>query len=204
MKRCTMLLKLYQTGQPVLRSPAKPVTKHQLSSQHVQTVIDFMISTLRDAPGVGLAAPQVGEALQIVIIEDKVSYHETVPKNLLYEQNRKPISLKVLINPSLEIIDPEAALYFEGCLSIEGYVGVIPRVKAVKVTALDRNGNSISYIAKGWHARIVQHEVDHLLGKLYIDNMIPQSFISIKNFSLLWRKSLEKNIKDTFVVSSVK
>jgi peptide deformylase len=132
-----MLLKLYQTGQPILRTSAKPVTKSLLASQFVQDVIEFMINTLRDAPGVGLAAPQVGESLQIIIIEDKATYHETVPKNILKEAGRKPVRLKVLVNPSLEIIEPETALYFEGCLSVDGYVAAVARAKIVKVTALD-------------------------------------------------------------------
>jgi peptide deformylase len=194
-----MLLKLYQAGQPILRTPAKQVTKKQLSGQHVQDVIEFMINTLRDAPGVGLAAPQVGESLQIIIVEDKAAYHEPVPNDLLMEQGRKSVRLKVLINPVLEIINPAAALYFEGCLSVDGYVAAVARAKAVKVNALDRSGKEVSYIAKGWHARILQHEVDHLAGKLYVDKMIPQSFTSIKNFVNLWRKSLESDIKKTFV-----
>jgi peptide deformylase len=195
-----MLLKLCQAGQPILRKPAKRVTKPQLQTQRVQDVIDFMITTLRDAPGVGLAAPQVGESLQIVIVEDKGSYHETVPKTLLAESNRKPVGLKVLVNPTLEIIDATAAYYFEGCLSVDGYVAVVARRKSVRVHAWDRSGKEISYVANGWHARIVQHEVDHLLGKLYVDVMVPRSFMSIKNFTMLWRKALQKDIKKAFVV----
>ena len=80
-----MLLKLYQTGQPILRQSAKHVTKQQLKTQHTQDVINFMIVTLRDAPGVGLSAPQVGESWQVVIIEDIAKYHETVPRSLLTE-----------------------------------------------------------------------------------------------------------------------
>jgi peptide deformylase len=194
-----MLLKLYQTGQPILRKPAKRVSKQLLHTQKVQDIIDFMIDTLRDAPGVGLAAPQIGESLQIIIIEDKASYHETVPENLLKEEGRKPVGLKVLINPSLEVIDTETALYFEGCLSVDGYVGAVARSKAVRLTAWTREGKEVSYTAKGWHARILQHEVDHLLGKLYTDVMIPQSFTSNKNFTMLWRKSLEHEIKQTFL-----
>src|SRR4051812_41423641 len=116
-----MLLKLYQTGQPILRKPAKRLTRQDLATKHVQDVIDFMINTLRDAPGVGLAAPQVGEPLQIIIVEDKATYHEAVPENLLKEQGRKPVKLKVLVNPTLEIVDPKTSSYFEGCLSVDGY-----------------------------------------------------------------------------------
>jgi len=193
-----MLLKLYQTGQPILRKPARRVTKQLLASKRTQEVIDFMIATLRDAPGVGVAAPQVGESLQIIIIEDKARYHETVPVNLLKEQRRQPTSLRVLVNPTLEVLEPDEAVYFEGCLSVEGYVAVVPRARSVRVTALDRTGQHVSYAAHGWHARILQHETDHLLGKLYTDRMLPASFTSIKNFSLLHRKSLETSIRKQF------
>jgi peptide deformylase len=193
-----MLLKLYQTGQPILHKTSKRVSKKQLTSQHVQDIIDFMISTLRDAPGVGLAAPQVGEALQIIIIEDKPAYLETVPKKLLKEQQRTAIKLKVLVNPVLEIIDPDSSLYFEGCLSVDGYVGAVSRNKSVRVKAWDRHGNDVSFIAHGWQARILQHETDHLLGTLYIDKMITASFCSLKNFTMRWRKSTEKEIKKEY------
>ncbi|HET6924354.1 MAG TPA: peptide deformylase [Candidatus Saccharimonadales bacterium] len=193
-----MLLKLYQTGQPILRQPAKRVTKQQLASKHMQDVIDFMVDTLRDAPGVGLAAPQVGESLQIIIIDDKAEYHEAVPPELLKEQRREPVPLKVLVNPTLEVVDPETALYFEGCLSVDGYTGAVARYKSVKVTGWDRDGNDVALTAQGWFARILQHECDHLLGKLYIDVMLPDSFCSVKNFQLLYRKSLEADLRATF------
>lgn len=196
-----MLLKLYQTGQPILRQTAKHVTKQQLQTQHTQEVIDFMIATLRDAPGVGLAAPQVGESLQIIIIEDKAKYHDTVPESLLKEEGRKPIALQVLVNPTLEIIESDTAIYFEGCLSVDGYAAAVARHKAVRVRAWDRDGKEVIYVAKNWHARILQHEVDHLLGKQYTDNMLPESLTSMKNFTMLWRKSLESEIKRAFIKS---
>jgi peptide deformylase len=193
-----MLLKIYQTGQPILRKASKRVTKSQLSSKATQDLIDLLIDTLRDSPGVGLAAPQVGESLQIVIAEDKASYQETVPENLRLEQGRKPIALKVLVNPFIEAVGTATALYFEGCLSIDGYVGAVERYKAVRVSAIDRHGKAISYTAHGWQARILQHEADHLAGRLYTDRMISESFCNIKNFSMTWRKSLEKDIRKAF------
>jgi peptide deformylase len=193
-----MLLKVYQTGQPILRAKAKPLNKKRLASKEIQDVIDFMIATLRDAPGVGIAAPQVGEPLQIIVIEDLAKYHDMVSKPLLKEQNRKPQSLQVLVNPSITVVDPELALFFEGCMSIDNYLAAVPRHKSVKVKAWDRNGKEVSFTANGWHARIVQHEMDHLNGVLYIDTMKHASFMSIKNYSLLWRKSSEAKIKKTF------
>ena len=193
-----MLLKLYQAGQPILRRSAQQLTLKQLQTRHVQDVIDFMIATLRDAPGVGLAAPQVGEPLQIFIIEDKATYLETVPAELLTEQGRKPTNLRIFVNPKLEVIDSSTALYFEGCLSVEGHVAAVARHKVVRISALDRHGKAVSYVARGWQARIVQHEYDHLQGELYIDKMHPKSFMSIKNFTMLWRKSLEASVRQHF------
>ncbi|HEY1645754.1 MAG TPA: peptide deformylase [Candidatus Saccharimonadales bacterium] len=193
-----MLLQLYQTGQPILRKKAKAVTREELVLKHTQDVIDFMIATLRDAPGVGLAAPQVGEALQIIIIDDKAKYHEQVPLEVLEAQGRKPIPLKVLVNPKLKILDSKTELWFEGCLSVDGYVAAAPRAKAVKVEAWDRHGKPISYSATAWHARILQHELDHLDGTLLIDRMYVKSFMSLKNFNNLWRKALSDKIENAF------
>lgn len=95
-----MLLKIYQSGQPILRQKAKLVSKATLANKRTQELIDFMVETLRDSPGVGLAAPQVGEPLRIFIVEDKAEYHEQVPKGLLNAQDRKPVALKVFVNPS--------------------------------------------------------------------------------------------------------
>jgi len=193
-----MLLKLYQAGQPILRKPAKTLTREALVSDKVQGIIDFMIATLRDAPGVGLAAPQVGESLRIIIIEDKRSYHEQVPPELLKAQGRRPIRVQVLINPKLQVIDPSPSLFFEGCLSVEGYVAAVSRAHSVRLDAWDRHGKPVAFTAHDWHARILQHELDHLEGKLYTDRMLERSFMTVKNFALLWRKALSAKIAQAF------
>ena len=193
-----MLLKLYQVGQPVLRKPAKNLTRKALAYTSVQGVIDYMIATLRDAPGVGLAAPQVGESLRIIIVEDKRGYHKQVPSELLKAQGRRPIRLQVLVNPELRVIDSSPSLFFEGCLSVEGYVAAVSRARSVRVDAWDRSGKPVSFVARDWHARILQHELDHLDGELYTDRMLGRSFMTTKNFSLLWRKALPAEIVRTF------
>jgi len=193
-----MLLKLYQTGQPVLRKKAKQVSKETLAQKKTQELIDLMVETLRDSPGVGLAAPQVGESLQIFIVEDLAKYHEQVPKDVLKDQEHIPVALKVFVNPELEVIEQEEALFFEGCLSLDGYVAVVPRAKRVKIKALDRHGKPIKYTAHGWFARILQHETDHLNGTLLIDHMKNKSFMNLKNYNNLWRKALPDKIKKEF------
>lgn len=157
-----------------------------------------MIATLRDAPGVGLAAPQVGEALQIIIIEDKAGYHEQIPAAVLKAQGRKSVALRIIVNPVMEILDTELLCFFEGCLSVEGYVAVVPRAQSVRVRGWDRHGRAVTFTASGWAARIIQHEVDHLRGKLYIDSMVPASFMTLKNFNAGWRKALPERIKKAF------
>ncbi|MDB5182567.1 MAG: Peptide deformylase [Candidatus Saccharibacteria bacterium] len=193
-----MLLKIYQTGQPVLRNNSNKVSIDKLNKKETQQLIDLMIETLRDSPGVGLAAPQVGEPLRILIVEDLAKYHEQIPIDVLKSQERKPVKLKVFVNPELEVIEQEEALFFEGCLSVDGYVAAVPRAKTVKIDAVDRYGKPISYTAKGWFARILQHEYDHLNGTLMIDRMKTNSFMNQKNFNSLWRKALPSKIKKEF------
>lgn len=193
-----MLLKIYQSGQPILRKKAKIVSKEVLAKKQTQELIDLMVETLRDLPGVGLAAPQVGEPLQIFIVEDLAKYHEQVPKDVLEAQERKPVALKVFVNPEIEVIEHDEALFFEGCLSVDGYVAVVPRAKGVKIKALDRRGKPITYEAHGWYARILQHEADHLGGVLLVDRMKNKSFMSLKNFNNLWRKALPSKIEKEF------
>jgi peptide deformylase len=193
-----MLLKIYQTGQPILRQKAGKVSREELASSETQQLIDYMVETLRDVPGVGLAAPQVGQPKQIFIIEDKEKYHKQVPQSVINEQGRRPVILKVFVNPQLELLETQDDMYFEGCLSVEGYVGVVARAKKVKVSALDRNGKVISYTADGWFARILQHEMGHLNGELYVDHIQDKSLISTKNFIVLWRDAMQSKIRKQF------
>ncbi|MGI9027610.1 MAG: peptide deformylase [Candidatus Saccharimonadales bacterium] len=190
-----MLLQLYQAGEPVLRKTAKKVTKVALNQAHTQQTIELMIDTLRDHPGVGLAAPQVGENLQIIIIEDKKAYHKKLPAMLLKEQGRKPVPLQVLVNPILKVTKSDTKQYFEGCLSINGYRAVVPRAFEVEVRALDRTGQPVAFTASGWHARILQHEIDHLTGILYTDRMQVRSFMTEAIFNKKWSKAASAMIK---------
>lgn len=200
-----MILKIVQSGDPILRKKAKKLTHAQLKSSATQQLIDLMITTLRDRPGVGLAAPQVGESLQIIIIEDKKEYHEKVSKDLLNAQSRKSVSLKVIINPILHIEDDKNdELFFEGCLSIDGYTAVVPRAKKVTVSGIDREGKKVTLKAEGWLARIIQHEVDHLNGSLYTDKMLSRTFITSKHYADNWMKSHPSELKEYIAESKQK
>jgi len=181
------ILKLRQTGEPVLRQPARPLSEEEIHSPEVQRLIVAMWDTLRDAPGVGLAAPQVGFSLQLLIVEDRVEYQQDFPPEQLAERGRVPLPFQVIVNPKLTIIDLTPRLFFEGCLSVSGFTALVPRAAKVRVEGLDEKGEPLLIEAEGWHARILQHEIDHLQGKLYLDSMLPRSFMTIANHARFWK-----------------
>lgn len=166
-----MLLKIVQAGDPVLRTPARPLTPQEIASAEVQQLVELMRETMRDAPGVGLAAPQIGLPLQLAVIEDVAEVEST---------ERTPVPFHVIVNPRLSLGD-ERVDFFEGCLSVEGYQGVVPRARSVRVQALDHAGQPVDIAARGWYARILQHEIDHLGGTLYIDRMRTRTFTTSRN-----------------------
>ena len=139
----------------VLRRKARPVTKFD---DKLQTLIDDMIETMRAAPGVGLAAPQVSISEQVIVVEYGDDEDETIPKKLY-----------VVVNPAISRKSVDTEIGVEGCLSIPGLVGEVERPVAVTVKGLNRHGQAMTVKAKGWLARIFQHEVDHLNGVLFTD-----------------------------------
>jgi peptide deformylase len=165
-----VLLKIVQTGDPVLREAARPLTPADVAKAETQHLIELMRETMRDAPGVGLAAPQVGVPLQLAVIED-VGESEA--------QERKPVPFHVIINPRLTLGEEQVEQY-EGCLSVEGFQALVPRARTVTVEALDHRGEAVTIRAAGWYARILQHEIDHLNGTLYIDRMNTRTFASAR------------------------
>ena len=181
------VLKLRQAGEAVLRQPARLLTLEEIVSADTQQLIRAMRDTLRDAPGVGLAAPQVGLGLQLAIIEDRAEYQAALPAAQLAARGRVPVPFQVIINPVLTIVDPTPKLFFEGCLSVAGFSALVPRAAKVRVDALDERGEPRVIEAEGWHARILQHEIDHLRGTLYVDAMLPRSFMSSANHARYWK-----------------
>ena len=165
----------------MLRSRAAPLTVEDIRSEGMQQLIDSMRETMRDAPGVGLAAPQVGMSLQLVVIEDRAEYQTGAPADVLAARERGPVPFHVLINPVLMSVGAETAEHFEGCLSVAGYSAIVPRAREVRVECLDARGEPQVIHARGWYARILQHEIDHLLGTLYIDRMHTRSFTTVEN-----------------------
>lgn len=181
--RGQMRIKIVSVGEPVLRAAARPLSQEEIASTRVRDLIEHMRETVRDSPGVGLAAPQIGESLQLAVIEDKAEYQADLSEADLAERERRPVPFHVLINPEIELLSPSEVSFYEGCLSLPGFVGIVPRARKVRVDALNENGEPIRIKAEGWYARILQHEIDHLKGTVYIDRMWSRSFSSLDNYN---------------------
>jgi peptide deformylase len=148
------LLKIARMGHPVLTETALPVDDP--TSERVRRLVGHMAETMADADGIGLAAPQVYQPLRLILFLDADAHEDA--------RDREPI---VLINPVIEPLDEAIEVGFEGCLSIPGIRGVVPRHARIGYRGLAPDGRTIEREAEGLHARVVQHEVDHLDGILY-------------------------------------
>jgi peptide deformylase len=185
-------LKIVQVGEPVLRKRARPLLHEEILLPETQQLIGWMRETMRDAPGVGLAAPQVNLGVQLAVIEDRAEYSRDIPAHRLDELDRRPAPFHVIINPRIVERSEEQAEFFEGCLSLAGYSALVKRSRQVVVECLDERGEPRRIEAQGWYARILQHEIDHLYGRLYIDRMDSRSFMNIENLTRHWKdKPLE-------------
>src|SRR4051812_8673139 len=123
------ILKIVQAGHPVLRQRARPLTPEEIRGPVIQRLIEEMRETMRDAPGVGLAAPQVGLGVQLVVVEDKPAYVEQGDPDKMQERQRTPLPFRVLANPRLTIVDVSPVEFFEGCLSVMDMVMIVPRAR---------------------------------------------------------------------------
>ena len=157
-----MILKVTRLGHPVLRRKARPVSINQVNSPGIQRFLEDLIDTMQEYDGVGIAAPQVHVSLQIAVIQ--VSQNPRYPK-------APKIPLTVLINPEVTPVSRRKMLDWEGCLSVDGLRGQVPRLSKVKVKAYNAKGKPIAFTASGFFARVIQHEWDHLQGKVFLDRM---------------------------------
>ncbi len=190
-----MRLKIVTAGDSVLRQPALPLTVAEIRSPEIQQLIQHMRETMNDAPGVGLAAPQVGFALQLAVVEDKQEYFAGIAAAQLAERERVPVPFHVVINPVLHLESALDVEFFEGCLSVPGFTAIVPRSPTVRVNCLDETGARRVIEASGWYARILQHEIDHLQGTLYIDRMLSRTFCSLDLHSRLWKTKSTAEVK---------
>ena len=156
------VLPIVRLGHPALRTPAYPIDAERIPDPIVQELVDNMIETMRGSRGVGLAAPQIGLGLRHFVYEFAGN-----PERDLGE----PIALHALFNPRITPLSDEMAVDWEGCLSIPDLRGLVPRHTEIRVQALDRDGEPLDYVARGYEARIVQHELDHLNAIVFLDRM---------------------------------
>jgi peptide deformylase len=182
------VLPITQVGEPVLRERARELTVKEIQSREIRDLIRDMRETMYKAPGVGLAAPQIGRALQLAVIEDKAEYMKEVPADVIRERERRPVPFQVIINPKITLLNQGTAEFFEGCLSLTAFTAVVSRARAVRVECLDEQGSPKVIEASGWYARILQHEIDHLGGTIYIDRMLPRTFMSVELMGRHWSK----------------
>jgi peptide deformylase len=154
---------IVRLGHPALRTPARPVAPERLTEPDLQQLIDDLFATMKAAHGVALAAPQVGDELQLFVYGMEVPGDPSDPT--------AGIAARVLVNPMLEPEPGELVYDWEGCLSIPGLRGLVPRHPAVRVRGLDRDGRPLDYRVAGLEARVAQHEYDHLNGVLFLDRM---------------------------------
>ena len=186
---------IVQVGHPVLRGQARPLSPGEIRGRKIHTLIDRMRSAMQQAPGVGLAAPQIAMPLQLAVIEDRAEYHKEASAAHLAERGRRPVPFHAVINPVIVDRSAETAEFFEGCLSLPGFSALVPRALRVTVECLDERGEKKVIEASGWYARILQHEIDHLGGMLYLDRMLPRSFTSMDNWAQFWKDKGAREIR---------
>ena len=148
------LLPILEFPDPRLRTVAKPVTE---VDDKIRQLVDDMFDTMYDAPGIGLAASQVNVHKRVVVID-------------VSEDKSQPL---VFINPEIEVLDTEVSEYDEGCLSVPGFYETVVRPEHIRVKALDRDGKPFEIEPQGLLAVCIQHELDHLNGKLFVDHISP-------------------------------
>jgi peptide deformylase len=174
------LLKVARMGHPVLRARAREIDRAELKRASMQKLIDDMIDTMHEYHGVGLAAPQIHEGLRIFVAA-------------IGPENDEPLSPDdepmVFINPVITAAGPEIVEDWEGCLSIPDIRGRVPRARVIRVTGLDRAGETIDIASHDFPARVIQHETDHLDGVLFFDRMRTLETLSyLEEYARYWSK----------------
>jgi peptide deformylase len=173
------MLPIVQVGDPVLRAMAQPVQVAELPA--LAALIIEMRDTMRAAPGVGLAAPQIGRSIALAVIEDAPTLHGSLTPEQLAARERSAVPFHVIVNPTIAPVGTEIVEAYEGCLSFHGFVMVVPRFRSVRVEALDEHGVPQVIEASGWYARILQHEIDHLYGIVCCDRMHSRTLSTNEN-----------------------
>jgi len=156
-----MILKVARIGHPVIRGAAREVPADKIGSPEFQRLLDDMAETMHEYDGVGLAGPQVHVGLRVAVLEVPASD----------DRSREAVPLMAIVNPRLTPVGEEKLPGWEGCLSVPDLRGIVPRHARVRLQAFDREGRTIDLEAQGFFARVLQHECDHLDGRVYLDRM---------------------------------
>ncbi len=179
--------KIAQIGHPILRETARFLSSEELAGADVQRFIDDLVETMRDANGAGLAATQIYEPIAICALE--VKDNPRYP----YKPN---IPLTILVNPEIEILGEETFDNYEGCLSVPNLRGVVARAMRIRIKAMDRDGNAIEEEVCGITAGTYQHEVDHLLGKVFLDRVTdPHTLCTLTEFQRFHEADFAKSVR---------
>jgi peptide deformylase len=164
--------KIIRMGHPMLRQVARPLTAEEIRSPGLRVLIDDMVDTLRDYGGIGLAAPQIAEPVRVAIVE--------IPGGKSRYGDIPEMPLTAFLNPTIEVVDPAARGYWEGCLSVPGLRGFVERPQHVKVRYTTLEGEPAGLELQGFLATVFQHEFDHLDGALYIDRVKDSKLLSFE------------------------
>jgi peptide deformylase len=171
--------KIIRMGHPNLRKPAQPVPASAIGTEAFDRLVNDMVDTLHDYSGIGLAAPQINEPLRLAIVE--------IPGGPTRYGEIDPLPQTVFINPTVEVLNPQSAGYWEGCLSVPGLRGFVERPQHVRIQYTDLAGQTQTMEVEGFMATAVQHEFDHLDGKLYIDRITdPTKLVFEEEFARYW------------------
>ncbi|HCK10534.1 MAG TPA: peptide deformylase [Candidatus Latescibacteria bacterium] len=174
------ILKVSQMGHPVLRRVADPVDRDQISSEAFRRLIRDLRETMVAYQGAGLAAPQVHVSNRILVYKSQDV--DEVPE------------ITALINPKVEPVDRDMEEEWEGCLSIPRIMGLVPRYRRIRVTAVDEGGEDLSFVSEDFEARVIQHEVDHLDGILYFDRMDDLKALTFRDeHAMFWAEHGEES-----------
>jgi peptide deformylase len=172
---------IVRAGHPALRGVAVPFDG-QLEGDELAGLLALMHRTMRAAPGVGLAAPQIGLPLALAVLEDP----GVGSADVAAVRERVPFAYRVLVNPVYAPVGDDRAHFYEGCLSVPAYQAVVPRWRSVHLTGADETGAVLDEQVDGWAARIVQHETDHLAGTLYLDRAVLRSLAAADEIGTRW------------------
>jgi peptide deformylase len=172
---------IVQAGHPALRQVAAPF-EGQVNAAELRQLIDLMRSVMHKAPGVGLAAPQLGIPLQLAVLEDQFE----VDPDVAATRGREPLPFFAMLNPTYRPLGPSTVAFYEGCLSLNGLQAAVSRPESVRLDFTAPDGTRQERDFSGWQARIVQHETDHTHGILYLDRAELRSITSNAEYSARW------------------